>query len=77
MFLTLRESVYEYIVPGFQSKPPVFSCLTNAIAPPPIALESCSNPQKIWQVFEAALEKIFFGWGCGFFVSDVASEVVL
>jgi len=31
-------------------KPAVFGCLTNAIAPPPIALVSCSNPQKI-QVF--------------------------
>jgi len=32
-------------------KPAVFGYLTNAIAPPPIALESCSNLQKIQQVF--------------------------
>jgi len=27
-------------------KPAVVSCITNAIAPLPIALESCSNPQN-------------------------------
>jgi len=32
-------------------KPAVFGCLTNAIAPPAIALESCPNPQKMRQVF--------------------------
>jgi len=32
-------------------KPAVFSCLTNSIAPPPIALETCSNTQKIRQIF--------------------------
>jgi len=31
-------------------KPAVFGCLTNYIAPLLIALENCSNPQKI-QVF--------------------------
>jgi len=30
-------------------KPAVFSCLANAIDPLPIALKSCSNPQKIRQ----------------------------
>jgi len=35
----------------FGLKPAVFGCLTNPLAPPPIALESCSNPQKIRQVF--------------------------
>jgi len=28
-----------------QKKPAVFGCLTNALAPPPIALESCSTAQ--------------------------------
>jgi len=32
-------------------KPPVFGCFTNTIAPLPIGLESCLNPQKIRQVF--------------------------
>jgi len=43
--LTLCRAVYEYIVPGFQPKPAVFRYLTNAIAPPPIALKSCSSAQ--------------------------------
>jgi len=29
----------------FGLKPTVFGCLTNAIAPPPIALESCPRAQ--------------------------------
>jgi len=57
-------------------RPAVFGCLTNAIAPPPIALESCSNPEKIRLVFYSALEKIFLVGGCRVFVSDVVSEVV-
>jgi len=56
-------------------KPAVFSCLINAIAPPPIVLESCSNPQKIQQVFLPAMKKDLVG-NCRFFVSDVISEVV-
>jgi len=35
---------------------------TNSIAPEPIALESCSNPQNIRKVFESATKK-FFGFG--------------
>jgi len=34
----------------FGLKPAVFGCLNNAIAPPPIALESCSNTQNIRQI---------------------------
>jgi len=30
----------------FSLKPTVFGCLTNAIAPLPIALESCSRAQN-------------------------------
>jgi len=37
----------------FSLKPAVFCCLTNAMAPPPIAPESCSNPQKVRQVFRS------------------------
>jgi len=29
----------------------VVDCLTNGIAPPPIALESCSGAQTDWPVF--------------------------
>jgi len=29
----------------FRKKTAVFGCLTNALAPPPIALESCSTAQ--------------------------------
>jgi len=36
-----------------------FWLLTNAIAHPPIVLKSCSNPQKIRQVFWSALDKKF------------------
>jgi len=44
--------VYEYIVPGNPPKKlAVFGCLTNAIAPLPIAQESCSNLQTIRWVF--------------------------
>jgi len=39
-------------------KPAVFDCLTNYVAPLPIALESCSNPQKTRQVFKCAMKKI-------------------
>jgi len=28
----------------------------------PKALESCSNPQKTWQVFELAMKKILWSW---------------
>jgi len=35
----------------FGLKPAVFGCFTNAIAPPPIALESCSRVQTDRAVF--------------------------
>jgi len=38
-----------------------------------IVLESCSNPQKIWQVFTSAIKVTFLG--LEFFVSDVISGV--
>jgi len=38
--------IYSYL--EISLKPAVFGCLTNAIAPLPIALESCSNPQNIY-----------------------------
>jgi len=41
--------IYSYFEIGL--KPAVVSCLTNAIAPPPIALESCSNPETDRPVF--------------------------
>jgi len=36
---------------NFGLKPAVFGCLTNTIAPPLIALESCSSPQMDRPVF--------------------------
>jgi len=33
-----------------QKKTAVCGCLTNALAPPPIALESCSTAQTDWPV---------------------------
>ena len=59
-----RCTMYLYLKIGL--KPEVFGCHTNAIALL-IALESSSNPQKIWQVFWSALEKNFLVGGCGFF----------
>jgi len=41
--------IYSYL--DFGLKQTVFSCLTNAIAPPPNVLESCSRAQKDWPVF--------------------------
>jgi len=66
--------IYLYFEIGL--KPAVVSCLTNAIVPPPIALESCSRTQTDRPVFKPTLKKNFLVGGCGFFVSDVISEVV-
>jgi len=45
MLITLhfesRGTIYSYFKIGL--KPAVVGCLTNTIAPPPIALESCSR----------------------------------
>jgi len=49
---TLRAGVryiYSYCEIGL--KPAVVSCLTNALAPPPIARGSCSRAQTDWPVF--------------------------
>jgi len=46
---TMSQSmIYSYFEIGL--KPAVVSCLTNAIAPPPIVLESCSRAQTDWPV---------------------------
>jgi len=66
--------MYSYFETGL--KPAVVSCLTDALAPTPIALESCSRAETDRTVFYIALENKFFAGGCGFFVSDVISEVV-
>jgi len=66
--------IYSYFEIGL--KPAVVSCLNNAIASPPIALESCSRAQTDRPVILSALEKKFLVGGCRFFVSDVISEVV-
>jgi len=44
-----RSTIYSYF--EISLKPAVVSCLTNALAPPPIALESCSRAQTNWTVF--------------------------
>jgi len=64
--------MYSYL--DFSLKTAVFSCLTNAIAPPPIALESCSRAQMDRPAFSSALEKNFLVGGCRFFVSDILSS---
>ena len=51
-----------------------FVWLTNCIAPQPIALENCSNPEKTPQVFECPMKKMFV-LGFGFYVSDIISKV--
>jgi len=64
LYLTLLEP------PGFgdfRKKTAVFGCLINALAPPPIALESCSAAQTDRPVKQIALEKKFFAWGVRFF----------
>jgi len=38
----------------------VLNCLTNSTTHQVIVLESCSSPQKNWQVFESAMKKFFF-----------------
>ena len=43
--LTLWEPGYDIFVLWFQPKTAVFSCLTNALAPPSIALKSCLRAQ--------------------------------
>jgi len=43
--LTLWEPGYDIFVLWFQPKTAVFGCLTNALAPLSIALESCSRAQ--------------------------------
>jgi len=48
----------------------------TGISPPMIVVESCSNPQKIVQVFTSAVKKNF-GFGFHFIVSDIISGVVL
>jgi len=51
----------------FGLKPAVFGCLTNAIPPSPIVLQSCSRAHTDQPVFLSALEKKFFGWGLRIF----------
>jgi len=52
MCLRYKSSLTGYLTPwrlggfgDFRKKIAVFGCLTNALAPPPIALESCSMAQ--------------------------------
>jgi len=66
--------LYSYLV--FSLKTAVFGCLTNAIASPLIALESCSVAQTDWPVFWSALEKNCLVGGEDF-LSDVINAVVL
>jgi len=59
-----RGTIYSYL--NFGLKPAVFHCFTNAIAPPPIALESCSRAQTDWSLLDCTWKKIF-GWGLRIF----------
>jgi len=47
--------IYSYF--EISLKPAVFGCFTSCIAPLPIALESCLNPQQSKQVFKSAMNK--------------------
>jgi len=58
-------------------KTAVFSCLTNALAPPPIALKRAVQELKWIGPSSRLHSKNFFVWWYGFFVTDVTSEVVL
>jgi len=60
----------------FCKKTAVFGCLTNVLASPPIALESCSMAQRIGQSSRLHSKKSLPG-GCRFFVSDVISGGLL
>jgi len=53
--------IYSHLDFGLKST--VFSCLTNTIASPTIALESCTRAQTDQPVLWSALEKNFFHWG--------------
>jgi len=44
---TLRAGVRYFHTSDFGQKTAVFGCLTDALAPPPIALESCSMAQML------------------------------
>jgi len=44
-FLTFQLFGTRVVAAIFAKKTAVFGCLTNALAPPPIALESCSTAQ--------------------------------
>ena len=67
-FSTPSKLVYEYIVPKNHARADIFALLSNSITHQLIVLESCSNPQKTWQVFKSAMKKKFLGFG--FFVSS-------
>jgi len=64
--------IYSYFKIGL--KPAVVSCLTNALAPPLIALESCSRAQTNRQSCRLHSTKILWLGVGGFFVSDVISS---
>ena len=60
-YLTLWERAYDIFVLRFRpTKQAVFGCLTTALAPPPIALESCLMSQQISQSSRLHLKKIFW-----------------
>jgi len=57
------------IKPVFSAKHSSFHIFCKSIAPPPIALESCSNPQKTWQVFKSTMKKCCLILGFSIFVN--------
>ena len=67
--------MYNIFVPGNQLKTAVFVCLTNAVTLPPIALELFKSSKDSANLL-VCNEKFFLVGTCGFFVSDVISEVV-
>jgi len=57
-------TIYSYF--DFGLKPAVVSCLTNTLAPPSIALDSCSKLKRIGQPSRLHLKKMF-AWGLQIF----------
>jgi len=68
--------VYEYIVPKFWPKTRSFRLPYQCHSSSANCTRELFNGSNVSASVLSELEKKFLGWGCGFFVSDVTSEVV-
>jgi len=71
----MKLKIYSLLTPrhlggfgDFRKKTAVFGCLTNALAPPPIALESYSTAQNGSASLVDGTRKKFFAWGVRVFL---------